>query len=172
MSTTGVAASSATNVWVFGQDGTTVFTRVYRFDGKRWHSISMPPETSFDSLDVLSPSDAWALGASFTSSSDLFHWNGMSWTGYTVPIEPFLSSLDASGPDNVWLAGIDSAAPATKGALRVYRWKGSHWARVTVPHLVVSSGPGVAAVSQKRPERLSRRWSQSPGHPRTGAQAR
>jgi hypothetical protein len=147
VSTSVVAASSAANVWVVGQQKYTAVTQVYRFDGQSWQSIPVPSQTSFDSLAVLSPTDVWALGSAATSSSDLFHWNGTRWAGYTEATAPELSSLDASGPDNVWAVGDRQALGATKGTLLAYRWDGSRWARATVPHLVVSTEPGVAAVS-------------------------
>jgi hypothetical protein len=145
--TSGVAASSADNVWVFGQTTTTARMRVYQFDGQSWAAVHIPFNATFDDLAVLSPSDVWALGSLPDSTSDLFHWNGTGWTAYAVASPGQLAGLSATGPDNVWVTGIDAVPGVTKGPLFAYRWDGSSWAEATLPHLVTSGAVDVAAVA-------------------------
>jgi hypothetical protein len=69
-----VAASSPENVWVAGPTATgNYFTRVYRYDGSRWHSV---PGTW--------AKDVWAVGVNPGSSRDAgrivaYRRNGSRW---------------------------------------------------------------------------------------------
>ena len=125
-----VAASSATNVWVMGPSSGRAMTRVYRFDGSRWHAVPVPPQTSLADPVVISPDDVWALGSNDTSS-DMFHWNGSRWVGYTVGRN--LVQLSGTSKKNVWAVGLNRQRSFT-GKIVAYRWNGTRWQPVRMPH--------------------------------------
>jgi hypothetical protein len=59
-----------------------------------------------------------------------------------------MENLDASGSGNVWVVGYVPASPGSNtGKLVAYRWNGSGWASVTIPHLVQRGWPDVAVVT-------------------------
>src|SRR5215813_753111 len=58
-----VAASSAANVWVMGARNGRIMTKVYRFDGSRWHAVPVPVQTWLADPVVFGPNDVWARGS-------------------------------------------------------------------------------------------------------------
>lgn len=137
-----VAASSAKNVWILGTSTSRTYpTTVYRYDGSRWHKVLIPARTDLHDPVVLGPANVWAFGSSGTSTADVFHWNGHRWQGYNLNLLP--EALSASAANNVWVAGLTFAGSAQKAT--AYRWNGTHWLSVAMPHPVVASSPGVTA---------------------------
>lgn len=143
-----VDAPAANDVWIGGlrPDGDSM---VYRFDGSRWHNIPVPAQTFLQGVAVLNPGNVWAFGSSGTifppggdSSADVFHWNGSSWRGYLPNLLPLSMSALSSG--NIWLAGQTSDA---NPKVTAYRWTGSGWRPVAMPHPVPADGPSVMAFS-------------------------
>jgi hypothetical protein len=118
-----VAFSSASDGWLLGSV-CGVRHQVYRclnkalhWDGSRWTRVSMPPPAKsmhYGSIVALSPTDAWAVGATGTWRHEVpitAHWDGRTWT--SVPFPPAddggLASVVAVGPDDVWAVGDYSA---------------------------------------------------------------
>jgi len=126
-----VAASSAANVWVMGVTGGDNQTRAYRFDGSRWHAVPVPRQTVLNHPVVFRSNDVWALGESDLSSSNIFHWNGVRWVGYHVGVN--LQELSGTSAKDVWTVGLDSVRSFT-GKMVAYRWNGSRWLTVSMPH--------------------------------------
>src|SRR5262249_39414808 len=62
----GLAASSARNVWLFGQlqDGTLFPAKVFRWDGVRWHDMVVPADLPAGAGNEVVPglADVWILG--------------------------------------------------------------------------------------------------------------
>jgi hypothetical protein len=143
-----VSASAANNVWIGGVKNTTVYTSVvYRFDGANWHKIPMPKMTYLQGVVALAPNNVWAYGVSGTVFDDIFHWNGSEWQYYLSGSTNFLAqSISASAPNNVWVSGI--AYSGSKQVAAAYRWDGSAWHAVSMPHpALYSGGPDVTALS-------------------------
>ena len=126
-----VAASSATNVWVMGTSNGRVITRVYRFGGSRWHAVPVPAQTSLTDPVVFGPDDVWARGGGNGISQDIFHWNGSRWVGYSVGTN--LTQLSGSSGKDVWAVGLNRPRSFT-GKIVAYRWNGSRWRTVSMPH--------------------------------------
>jgi hypothetical protein len=138
-----VAASSAKNVWILGTSTSATHpAAVYRYDGSRWHKIPVPALTFLQDPVVLGPANVWALGSSGTSTADVFHWNGHGWHGYTLNLLP--EALSASAANNVWAAGLTFSSARKVTA---YRWNGTRWLSVAMPHPVTAADPGVTASS-------------------------
>src|SRR5215469_12809168 len=147
MTSNTVQASSANNVWVIGltpNSRNLATSAAYRWDGRHWHKIPIPAYTYLQGTVVLSPSNVWAFGGSFTLSGDVFHWNGRRWASYDLNF--LAQSVSASSARNVWLTGITWVGK--KQVATGYRWNGRRWLLVSMPHPVVNSGPGVTVFSR------------------------
>ena len=143
-----VSASAASNVWVGGlKNNSTATTVVYRWNGARWVKIPVPAVTYLQGVIALAPRNAWAFGSSGTEAYDIFHWNGSKWRYYLANYINFIpQDISASGPDNVWVSGF--AYSGSKQVVAAYRWNGTAWHPVSMPHPVFDdAGPDVTAVS-------------------------
>jgi hypothetical protein len=144
-----VAASPApaNNVWVGGLDNATIGTTVvYRWNGARWAKIPVPAQTSLQGVAVLAWNNVWAFGSSGSVDAQVFHWNGSRWQYFISSSVNFLpQGISASAANNVWVAGV--ANSGSKEVAVAYRWNGTAWHGVSMPHPVVASGPSVTAVS-------------------------
>ncbi len=138
-----VAASSARNVWILGarKNDSTV---AYRYDGSRWHQVPVPGLEDLQDPVVLSPANVWAIAESGNLPSDVLHWNGHRWHGYSLSLLP--TALSASAAGNVWVAGLTFARSTRKTKATAYRWNGTRWRPVTMPH-PVADYTGVTASS-------------------------
>lgn len=140
---TQVAASSASNVWIFGQS--PFAANAFRYDGARWHTMAVP---QIDSLDrqssqalVFGPKDVWlaAFGSCTTTvgkrtcSSDVWHWNGGTWTDHKIGAA-LTGFTGLSDRDLLAVAFTGSKINAAPGTITAYRWNGSRWARMSIPH--------------------------------------
>ena len=142
-----VQATSAGDVWVFGQtknSANIAASAAYRWDGAHWHKIPVPAYTYLQGTVVLGPSSVWAFGSSGTMAGDVFHWNGRSWKSYDLDVFP--QSVSASSGSNLWLTGMTWVNKKTEVG-KTYRWNGSRWLGVATPHPVVDVGPSVTALS-------------------------
>lgn len=148
---TSVEATSARNVWIFGQNDFPPFNKaVFRYDGARWHEMAAPSYVRLPGEGlieggqplVLSASDAWmqndfsgctqAGKPAQKCASIVWHWNGSTWKSYTLGTN--IDSLAGVAPGDVLAAGITWKGPNSgPGTTVVYRWNGTRWARVPVP---------------------------------------
>jgi hypothetical protein len=142
-----VSASAASNVWIGGLKNSSIgSTVVYRWNGARWIKIPMPAMTYLQGVTVLAPNNVWAFGSSGTVADDIFHWNGSRWQYYLDDSIDFIpQGISASAPNNVWVAGF--AFSGSKEVVAAYRWNGTAWHAVSMPHPVIADGPNVTAVS-------------------------
>jgi hypothetical protein len=143
-----VSASAANNVWVGGLNNSSVGTSVvYRWDGAHWGRVPVPALTYLQGVVVLATNNVWAFGSSGTIPDDVFHWNGTKWQGYLVDTLNFVpQGISASAANNVWLSGF--AFSGSKQVAAAYRWTGSAWHPVSMPHPVLNDGgPNVTTVS-------------------------
>jgi hypothetical protein len=139
-----VAASSATNVWVFGHSPSAAYSSVvYRYDGASWHRIPVPALAAFQHPVVLSPSSAWVYGYIGGAAGNVFHWNGSRWQASTLSLDP--EGLSASSGSNVWVSGYIPHSKTRQVA--AYKWTGSRWQYVSMSHPVTLLGAGVTASS-------------------------
>jgi hypothetical protein len=135
----GVSAS-ASGAWAVG-DATNSGTGVARtltlhWDGAHWARVASPnPDNLNDhleSVDVLSASDAWAVGSASGDTAPLaLQWNGSQWVSRQFPpggghVE--LIAVSAVSDSDVWALG--QAGPA--GPPVMYHWDGSHWIQKTL----------------------------------------
>ncbi len=143
-----VSASSASNVWVGGLKSRSPATSVvYRWNGVRWATIPIPAITYLQQVVVLGPDNVWAFGDSGTVAYDIFHWNGSKWQHYLPDNIDFIpQDISASAPNNVWVSGF--AYSGSKQVVAAYRWNGTAWHTVSMPHPALNDGgPNVTALS-------------------------
>jgi hypothetical protein len=141
--------SSASDVWFVGYQNTPAgqSPRALRWTGSGWRSQPIPSAANgYLSLRVLSWNDAW-LADTLSCPSDsppaqkcsslLWHWNGRAWQQYELPVG--ISTLAGSSATNVWVSGYKGDG-GRQNELRMhfyaYRWTGSSWHAVTLPHVV------------------------------------
>jgi hypothetical protein len=135
----GVSAS-ASGAWAVG-DATNSGTGVARtltlhWDGAHWARVASPnPDNLNDhleSVDVLSASDAWAVGSASGDTAPLaLQWNGSQWVSRQFPpggghVE--LIAVSAVSDSDVWALGhVGPGGPPV-----MYHWDGSHWIQKTL----------------------------------------
>jgi hypothetical protein len=102
-----ISASSAANVWVFG-DTVGLTTRVSRWNGSRWASFSFPHELRTHAAAVFSRTDVWAFGEIFNASTAssrpcVARFTGRRWLRVPSPLVPQAAS--AVAPNDIWTVG-------------------------------------------------------------------
>jgi hypothetical protein len=170
---TSVEASSASDVWIFGQNDFAPFNQaVFRYDGAHWHEMAAPsyvtPAGGSFSVGgeplVLGASDVW-MPTDFSSctysgktapkcSSIVWHWDGHAWKSHTFGAS--IDSLAGVAPDDVMAVGVAwTKSQLEAGTTVAYRWNGARWVKVAVPKTPVyasqASGWSLAATSGSVP---------------------
>lgn len=109
-----IHGSSAEDVWAVGSGG------LVHFDGKRWTKYPSQGFVSANAVQVLSPTDAWAISRPRT----VMHWNGTDWS--TVPGTPQeeLQALHVRSPSEIDLTTFPG---------HLYRWDGAAFQKVPQP---------------------------------------
>lgn len=135
-----IGASSATNVWVFG-DTVDLTARVSRWNGSRWASFRFPGQVRTYAAAVFSRTDVWAFGELFISSTAssrpyVVRFTGRQWSRVPSPLIPQTAS--AVAPDDIWTAGPLAGSGDVWAAAH---WNGNTWRTVRFPPLP----PAVAA---------------------------
>ena len=120
----GVAADSPTDAWAVGdtllREGGNVFAPlIEHWNGTAWTVVPNPGVGPFggylQGIVAFSPTDVWADGAKYTTSSGnsvtlIEHFNGTSWKIVHSPnvntIYNQVYALSATGPSDIWAAGI------------------------------------------------------------------
>src|SRR5215468_515050 len=97
-------------------------------------------ENSLESVTVLSPCDAWAVGfesGNGVSATLIEHWNGLAWTVVPSP-SPGVGSLDllrgvrAVSAKNIWAVG--SYFDGTADRTLILHWNGTKWRTMASPN--------------------------------------
>jgi hypothetical protein len=120
-----VDGAAPNDVWAVGAAG-------QHWDGSTWSS---DPGADFSDVDVISATDAWAVGSRYQSGrgdhSVFGHWDGSSWT-VTRPFKlDGPSALAAVSSDDVWAVGQAKSGFGVKTLAE--HWDGSSWSLVDAP---------------------------------------
>jgi hypothetical protein len=135
-----VAASSASNAWVFaGISGSAGHTDVLHWTGHAWGSTTQFPDLSAITTAVApSPTDAWAFGQiTFPFSPYAAHYDGTSWVQVPFPINPARAS--ASSASDVWVIG-ETVVTSGPGQVTIEHWDGQSWQEVALPPVTLPAG--------------------------------
>jgi hypothetical protein len=132
---TAIAASSARDVWVFGEYATDNGTRAHvyaiRWNGRSWSVRGLwPTYNTINSAVVLSPANVWVFGPFGTR-----HYNGTTWKAYRLPY--YITAATAVSPGDIWAVG----AMDPTGTPVLARWSAGTWTTVPLP-TIRSAPPG------------------------------
>lgn len=118
-----VAASSATNVWLFGEYDKNSFIFALRWNGS-WKQLGRWPNVTGGPCGGLAfgPADAWAFGQAGT-----FHFDGRRWRSFKLSVPMYAAS--AISRSDIWAVGypLDAYAPM------VAHWHGGRWTTRLLP---------------------------------------
>jgi len=103
--------------WAVGTSATPYYsatsgasTVIVHWDGTTWTRIPSPnpgSESYLRGVAATSPTDAWAVGNSYTATglkSVIEHWDGTAWTPVPSQNSP-LYGVAATSPANAWAVG-------------------------------------------------------------------
>ena len=132
----GIAAISATDVWVVGQTSAQnggLQALMEHWDGTRWHLVSGPASSWLAGIAAVSATDVWAVGLQTGPLQPLIeHWNGVRWQPVPAPgrdssLHGILQGVTARSATDVWAVG--QFFNAGRHALQplIVHWDGTHW---------------------------------------------
>jgi hypothetical protein len=129
-----IAASSPSDVWIFGQwrnsNGLDGHAFALRWTGS-WSVVGFfKTYNNITGAAVFGPKDAWIFG-----DIGVLHFNGRGWKTFTLPYS--LHRASAISANDIWAVGDDNAT----GAPVVSRWHNGKWALQPLP-VIASSPPG------------------------------
>jgi hypothetical protein len=148
-----VQADSHGGIWVLGFVADSAHSAVIARNGTAWHTIMLPSGAGTSGV-IFGPSDMWldgnvsACNNSGQCTSTVMHWNGRTWTTFTVPT--LTSDLEGTSDGNLWLTGADNIRQVSGqefGALVAYRWNGTSWRPVPMPHPQILIGSSITPAS-------------------------
>ncbi|HEY1920826.1 MAG TPA: hypothetical protein VGH27_35095 [Streptosporangiaceae bacterium] len=154
----GVAAVSATQVWIVGgvyaKGYCDTRSRPFLADSsggtfKAYNLTSLHlGDAVLDGISADSSTNAWAVGYSLTKSSAspvALQWSGTSWVQVPIPSQldsgQELASVSASSASNVWIIGVNPATDVTD----LLHWDGTTWA--SYPNPIAGQSLGDVATS-------------------------
>ncbi len=121
---------------------------IEHWNGSAWSVVTSPIASLGDSMlngaTALSPTNAWAVGNTFTESNSnlrqplIEHWNGALWTVVANPTfahGALLNAVTALSGANVWAVGfsIHPRQPPLNQSL-IEHWDGKTWKEVANPN--------------------------------------
>ncbi len=128
---TGLAASSASNVWAFISGHPAA---VARFDGKTWRIIRQWPGEAFSITgETFGPRDVWMFGGIGPQTAGTWHYDGHAWTRPKMPLTAFDVSRVSARDE--WAIG-DRLTKKGGYLGGVERWNGHSWAVVPTGRLI------------------------------------
>lgn len=133
----GLDAVSADDVWAVGYMPSQKLPLVLHWDGTAWTQQSVPGagNTELKAVSATGPDDAWAVGATVSSSVNstvILHWDGTSWTQRLSP---------SPGSGTTELRGVTALSPTSalavgdsgSGTPLALRWDGHNWTQIPAP---------------------------------------
>lgn len=132
---TAIAASSARDIWLFGEYATDNGSRAHvyaiRWNGRSWSVRGVwSTYEAIDSAVVLGPGNVWVFGPFGTR-----HYNGTSWTVSHLSYQ--ITTATAASSSDIWAVG----AMNSTGVPVLAQWSAGKWATVPLPRLK-SAPPG------------------------------
>ena len=127
----GLAASSARNVWAFISGHPAA---VARFDGTRWQVMREWPGEDFSITgEAFSPRDVWMFGGIGPRTAGTWHYNGHRWRRPKMPLTAF--DVSRTSARDQWAIG-ERLTRNGKYAGGVERWNGHSWRTVPTGRLI------------------------------------
>jgi len=147
-----MSAPSASDVWVLGylRDGAP---SALQWDGVSWHSVALPADGSNLGV-VFSRSDIWLAGNQSCTpagcTATVLHFNGSVWKSTSVPTT--IADIGGTSDGNLWLIGQNNmhrVGDQEFSELVGFRWSGSAWRAVSMPHPEIAATPGLTVGSTR-----------------------
>jgi len=145
---TGVAAFSATNVWVFGGNGADPGMGTWHLRGRTWTKVK---GVSIDTASAVGPANIWAIADGPDAPGQLIeHYNGTKWSPVTHRgLAGFgYNAILAVSARSVWLGGTVTTKTSQQ-VPELARWDGHGWRQValklpvgTYPDSMTADGHG------------------------------
>lgn len=135
-----VAASSDTDVWVFGL-GTDTSRFASHWDGTTWQTTDFGPDIQINDAVVPAPDNAWFAGTSWNGTSEIpmvWRFDGRGWT--SAPAPAYVERLSGRAADDVWALGRAVADDRPTSL----HWNGRSWRQIKLPRPALE--PGVFAL--------------------------
>jgi hypothetical protein len=144
---TGVAGSSARNVWAVGFGAATggYHSLILHWNGTTWKHVPSPDPASATNTELAAVSadgaDAWAAGSADINSeiiSVILHWNGRSWRQVRSP-DPgggrgsYFNGIAAASRTSVWAVGAYGVGLLSATRTFIAHWNGRSWHQVRSP---------------------------------------
>jgi hypothetical protein len=143
---TGIAATSATDVWAVGYEWISNFVELpllLHYNGTTWKQFNTSQFQfgQVSSVFARAADDVWAVGwtGQIPNVNALaLHWNGTSWKRAAFPTEAggwiALKSVSGVAGNDVWAVGSYQFSDINGLSLRArsYHWDGLHWKPVRV----------------------------------------
>jgi hypothetical protein len=124
-----VAAISATNIWVVGQN-TTTGAFVARWNGTGWTSVPAPPLTSLSSVSARSATDVWVAGSDAAGAPAVARWTDGAWavtrvlvTGGAAGVSA-LTAITVADPTTEWAVGYRADGTTGQSSSIAFRISG------------------------------------------------
>jgi hypothetical protein len=141
-----VAASSASDVWVFPVPNPLGTNFALRWNGHRWRSSHFPLPIYVTSAEAFGRSDVWAFGDIVRSGvvGDVAYaerFNGKRWHTARLPGAPLWAGVTSA--DDMWAVGPTektAASPVGKQKLIAMHWNGIGWQAFVLPRLSLPPG--------------------------------
>jgi hypothetical protein len=150
-SLSGVAALSANDIWVIGDNPIRRPPRPQalfkHWNGSQW-SIYPDPTSDEETVSLRaiaadSSSVVWAVGRVEESFHALIqHWNGSRWSvvpSPTIGEQSYLVGVTAISANDAWAVGYYSPSGPAEQAL-IEHWNGTRWSMIPSPHPGLGSG--------------------------------
>jgi hypothetical protein len=134
---TGITATSASNVWVFGGGGFEGGLGTWHFNGSTWTQWKTGQAVGLEFASALSAKDIWAVGGTQTPQSAIERFNGTSWQLASTKGMPSgqlqFNHIWASSDRNVWVATGRFLPTTDSDQALLLHFNGSTWSTFTVP---------------------------------------
>lgn len=141
---TGITATSASNVWVFGGGGFEGGLGTWHFDGTKWTHVTTGQAVGLEFGSALSAKDIWAVGGTQAPQSAIERFNGTSWQLASTKGMPSgqlqFNGIWAASDQNVWVATDQFIASANRDQALLLHFNGSTWSTFTPPGGPTNSG--------------------------------
>jgi hypothetical protein len=142
-----VAASSASNAWVFTFLRPAVaasYAVAWHWTGRAWQSHRLPDGTSIDATAVFSRTDAWAFGMIGAGKPYVIRYDGRKWRQVQAPVQP--TGASALSAHNIWIVGPTIASLKTfPFSYEAADWTGRSWRILKLPRVRVPKGMYLAS---------------------------
>lgn len=76
---TDIQMLSATDGWAVAMSPNDHYSTFFRWNGSNWESFQTITDTDIASLDMINPSEGWAVGYATCCGSNYYQWNGSAW---------------------------------------------------------------------------------------------